>query len=425
MRCRRMKLLSLYFVLTGCSDGPGPAAGPSAHPTPSAASATQKAAILPEAEPVVKLFMNHHYAMRRTTQADRLQLIFALWADGRMVWSEKAIQGGPPFRAGRVEPEAVSDLLTALEKAGLFAEGGFNSRNIAFDISFMVMEIDHAGGQIHMESFHELNPPSAPRVERGPNGETLDIEKPPQSVLSKDQPRAVWDFVRVSLEAARPAKSEPVNLPPDSIRMGVRSRVPSVSGAWAANRGAPAGASGDKTGATTPAIKIFVNQRYAMRGPGADRGPRLVAALWPDGRMIWSENTIQGGPPYRSGRASAQAVDRMFDRLKAAGVFEGGGTKWRNWGPDASFTVMDVETGAGTIHMESWHELMGDSRSRAKTGEGLELPELEEAADVDLSKDRPGTVWDFVRASLTAMRPRQGTPVDVDPASLNLDDRSR
>lgn len=174
-----------------------------------------------------------------------------------------------------------------------------------------------------------------------------------------------------------------------------------------------------------PAVTVFVNQRYAMRGPGADTGPRLVAALWPDGRMIWSENTIQGGPPYRSGRASAQAVDRMFDRLKAAGVFEGGGVKWRNWGPDASFTVMDVETGAGTIHMESWHELMGASRSRAKTGEGLELPELEEAADVDLSKDRPGAVWDFVRASLTAMRPRQGTPVDVDPASLNLDERSR
>lgn len=193
----------------------------------------------------------------------------------------------------------------------------------------------------------------------------------------------------------------------------------------AGDRGAPAGASGEKTSATTPAVKVFVNQRYAMRGTGADTGPRLIAALWPDGRMIWSENTIQGGPPYRSGRASVQAVDRMFDRLKRAGMFKGGGAKWRNWGPDASFTVMDIETDAGTIHMESWHELMGDSQARAKTGEGLKLPELEEASDVELSKDRPGTVWDFVRASLAAMRPEAGEPTEVDLTALELNERSR
>jgi hypothetical protein len=83
-------------------------------------------------------------------------IIFAAWPDGFIVWSGDRRMGGPPYRAGHLDPKRVAALLWRFEKDGLFADKKLNDANFGPDSQFTTLFIKSGKKQVKMCSWHEL-----------------------------------------------------------------------------------------------------------------------------------------------------------------------------------------------------------------------------------------------------------------------------
>src|SRR5262245_14873663 len=62
---------------------------------------------------------------------------------------------------------------------------------------------------------------------------------------------------------------------------------------------------------------------YVAEGWVSDpQGPQLIIAVWPDGRAVWSENRILGGPPYRTAQIVPEKVKAVLLEIAEDGYFE-------------------------------------------------------------------------------------------------------
>jgi len=64
--------------------------------------------------------------------------------------------GGPPYRAGRVDPKRVSALLARFERDGLFADESLDRGNFGPDSQFTTVLVKSGKKQVKMCSWHEL-----------------------------------------------------------------------------------------------------------------------------------------------------------------------------------------------------------------------------------------------------------------------------
>src|SRR5579862_3387963 len=78
-----------------------------------------KQAMLPisEADSVLAVYLEDFGFASRGVPA----IILVAWPDGYIVWSGDRLKGGPPYRAGHVDPKKVATLLARFDKDGLFA----------------------------------------------------------------------------------------------------------------------------------------------------------------------------------------------------------------------------------------------------------------------------------------------------------------
>jgi len=51
--------------------------------------------------------------------------------------------------------------------------------------------------------------------------------------------------------------------------------------------------------------------------------PNMIVAFWPDGKVIWSEDPIEGGPPYSEGRVDPQALETLLEDYKTLFLVRG------------------------------------------------------------------------------------------------------
>jgi len=56
-------------------------------------------------------------------------------------------------------------------------------------------------------------------------------------------------------------------------------------------------------------------------GWGASGGPYIILAAWPDGHVVWSEDRLQGGPPYQSANVDPQKIGALLALFEAEGMF--------------------------------------------------------------------------------------------------------
>src|SRR5262249_1432644 len=67
-------------------------------------------------------------------------------------------------------------------------------------------------------------------------------------------------------------------------------------------------------------LAIFVNwSRGIAHGNSPDP---IVFAAWPNGYVVWSDNQVEGGPPYHEGRIDPKKYEDAVSRLEADGIFE-------------------------------------------------------------------------------------------------------
>jgi hypothetical protein len=111
---------------------------------------------------------------------------------------------------------------------------------------------------------------------------------------------------------------------------------------------------------------------YAFSGgprPGVSEPTRAIVLLWDDGRVLWSDDAIAGGPPYRTGfvtPARAAAVAERFKNTDPAMLTR------ESLGPDAQFATLYLRLGGGRLGlMKSWHPREPNTDTIA-TSRGLE-----------------------------------------------------
>src|SRR5262245_57227957 len=56
-------------------------------------------------------------------------------------------------------------------------------------------------------------------------------------------------------------------------------------------------------------------------GLSSSGDPAIIFAAWIDGHVVWSNDRLKGGAPYRTGRADPRAVTALLARLDKDGLF--------------------------------------------------------------------------------------------------------
>jgi len=104
---------------------------------------------------------------------------------------------------------------------------------------------------------------------------------------------------------------------------------------------------------------------------GGRRPEALILAAWPDGRVMWSEDVIHGGPPYHERQARPQDIEQaLADALALTGRQP---LEAVHTGPDASYTAITVWQGRQpALQLGSWHELFEANSELVVTAGGVE-----------------------------------------------------
>src|SRR5687767_13791977 len=95
------------------------------------------------------------------------------------------------------------------------------------------------------------------------------------------------------------------------------------------------------TEADTVLAVYWTNMSLAVAPPS----DRLVLAIWPDGRAVWSADRVRGGPPYFEGRVEPKRVTALLDRFDREGLFADETLNRAHFGPDSQFNTVLVKSG--------------------------------------------------------------------------------
>ncbi len=141
-------------------------------------------------------------------------IILAAWPDGYIIWSGDRLEGGPPYRAGHIDPEGVAALLARFDQDGLFADERLNAGHFGPDSQFTTVFIKSGKKQVRMCSWHELYEKGGGLVADHHGVSTLDgrhkldvLRKAPADYLFF---RFVWSETRSTLADLIPVESKAI-----------------------------------------------------------------------------------------------------------------------------------------------------------------------------------------------------------------------
>ena len=103
-----------------------------------------------------------------------------------------------------------------------------------------------------------------------------------------------------------------------------------------------------------PVAAVWYDIGYPPPGVVLNESRRLIVGVWGDGRVVWSDDHVKGGGPYRAARVEPARVEQLLRDLHAAGFFDEKRTV--NFGPDASYTVLAAADGSQRQWLGSWHD---------------------------------------------------------------------
>lgn len=163
-----------------------------------------------------------------------------------------------------------------------------------------------------------------------------------------------------------------------------------------------------------PALTIY-HSVFRPRAAGETRYP-VIAAVWRDGRIIWSEARLKGGPPYRQGGFSREKLDSLLDTLERKQVFSDAGQLRRSFGPDSDYTVIAIDDGRRRVRLESWHELFEQNTNLVATASGV--TGLNGAKREEVLRSQPESyrrfrdTWSEIRRAVEGLIPKTGEPYE-------------
>ncbi len=143
--------------------------------------------------------------------------------------------------------------------------------------------------------------------------------------------------------------------------------------------------------------------------------PKLILVVWGDGHVVWSEDQVNGGAPYRSGQVSAKRVAAMLTQIAKDGAFDDQKLRRPRFGPDSRFTTILVKAEGRELEMQSWHELFEQHGKTVETSAGLEP--LSGRRRLDVLRQEPADYlyyrffWSEIRETVARLIPSENASI--------------
>ena len=98
---------------------------------------------------------------------------------------------------------------------------------------------------------------------------------------------------------------------------------------------------------------------------------KIILAVWPDGMVVWSDDPVEGGGPYRLAVIDPELLGQSLTRLREQGLIRKKPRCEFNIGPSSSHTAIAISCGNDRVDMRSWHELMEQNPGLVATSDGV------------------------------------------------------
>lgn len=157
---------------------------------------------------------------------------------------------------------------------------------------------------------------------------------------------------------------------------------------------------------------------YENWGLASSEGPAIIIAVWPDGHIVWSDDSKRGGAPYHAGQIDPQKFARLLKHFGTDGLFADKDLNNPHFGPDSAFLTVFVKSEKKKVKMQSWHELVDsidDSTSTAVVdSKGISL--LQNKPRLAVLRNEPADylffrfVWSETRGEIASLIPCDGKP---------------
>jgi hypothetical protein len=158
-----------------------------------------------------------------------------------------------------------------------------------------------------------------------------------------------------------------------------------------------------RVSAVQPAILV------TLTGGGRPEHGRFAA--WPDGTLVWAENRLLGGSPYKVGHVAPEAVEQVVRGVAVGGKFY----DQRRFAPDARHTNLRMNLGVERIvDVASGHEIAEHDPGLVATATGIEPLDgrsraavlAVQPAEYQAFRDR----WNAVNDAVWGLCPAAGEP---------------
>lgn len=164
----------------------------------------------------------------------------------------------------------------------------------------------------------------------------------------------------------------------------------------------------NETGVPVAAVYVLLAGKWRVDEP------RVIIAIWKDGRAVWSQDPLGGGPPYQTANVDPEQLATALKELESAGVFRDPTLNDNHFGPDADYTVIAVADAHRALRMRSWHELFETDAKLVVTSHGVSALDGRDRQEVLRSEPesyrRYRRTWKDVRAKFAAIIPKEGRP---------------
>jgi hypothetical protein len=143
------------------------------------------------------------------------QLIFAAWPDGRLVWSEDATHGGPPYRTAQIHPARLEKALAQIKRNGYFNDAPLKHAQFGPDANTTVIFARTKRQELKMQSWHELYEESGKTIATDAGLSSLTDQSRPDALRGASADylfyRIAWADLRLLAASLIPSESKPTN----------------------------------------------------------------------------------------------------------------------------------------------------------------------------------------------------------------------
>lgn len=178
---------------------------------------------------------------------------------------------------------------------------------------------------------------------------------------------------------------------------------------------------------TSPGLAAAPSIALTIDGGGMNADwesyPRILMVAWPDGRVVWSVDQEEGGPPFREASVNPTTIKTTLTKFEKNGVFQKDTFRHSWFGPDSTYHSIWLCHEDKHTRVETWHELFETNPNLVVVNGGVTSLDGRKRADVIASDTKEfqefRKLWTDLRSELTALTPKKGSPLDG-PLKLEL-----